>query len=144
MVNEFRRRLLNLSYEEAGITYTPTPMSPTVTNVHNLLFPKSNDMVAQVILLDGYEQIVKSAGLESYIVEHDARIVPVDSTHFLDGEEFNFNDVYSRLTMHSDQINKMLMSDKSKTDVTPDNLWRSHSNPVYRVAGLLVAFVNRV
>lgn len=57
---------------------------------------------------------------------------------------FNFNAFYSNLKANNHIITRMLDVPGKHKDTTPENLWNQHYNPVYKVAGLLIAFVDRI
>ena len=58
--------------------------------------------------------------------------------------EFNFQAFYDKLKQHSHIVDRMLRLPVKVGDESFSNLWRSHWNPVYQVAGLLVAYVNKI
>ncbi len=57
--------------------------------------------------------------------------------------KFDFGALYENLQSRYDIVDDMLAIPCDK-DSSPENIWKQHYNPVYKIAGLLIAFVNRI
>jgi hypothetical protein len=58
--------------------------------------------------------------------------------------QFNLLDRVKFLDVHYTTVDEMLNYARAASDNSNENLWRMHYNPVYRLAGLLLAYVERV
>jgi hypothetical protein len=58
--------------------------------------------------------------------------------------KFDFNECLKHLEQNTRIVEEMLAFDSDKCDLSYTNLWQMHYNGVYRLAGLLLAYVQRV
>lgn len=58
--------------------------------------------------------------------------------------EFDFNQCLKQLEQNTRIVEEMLAFSSDKCDLSYTNLWQMHYNGVYRLAGLLLAYVQRV
>jgi hypothetical protein len=57
---------------------------------------------------------------------------------------FSFDNLNSLLKISDNAINQMLAVTPNFDTSKYENLWKTHFNPVYRVSGLIIAFVSRI
>lgn len=152
MVNQFSSLLLNLTYTGDSLLVAPGFAARALTNslsvMHNILFPTTMSASQKYKQCQAYLEIVRAAGLDEAFYFEDARI-----TYDLDTDS-NFDNfkttgldlpgLMQSLTQASSYINAMLACPKTVDTTKYDNLWLYHKNPVYRIGGLLVAYVIRL
>lgn len=115
-----------------------------LTDVYLLLFPEPNDRQQVKFLAYCYLQILRASGFNHYLIEKDSRIsYDLDRDfNFFYNHTFDLPTTMARLNNRKAAVDRMF-HDMPVDDQTPMNLWNRHQNPVMRLTGVLVGFVQR-
>ena len=151
MLNHFRTLLLNMpsvaASDQIPSKFTTQVYSPVIRKVLDLLLPVTvrEDKLIQVHNL---LQLLIASNLYSVIYMFDPRVtyVPWDNkaSYFKTGHPVSFTSVFSALQANRDLIDTMLKLDASIDTALYEDIWRTHSNMVYRLAALSICLVARM
>lgn len=149
MTNHFRTTLMNLADTgDANEHICPgvgrQSFNGVLADVYLLLFPAPNDRAQVKFLAYNYLQLVRASGFNHYVVEKDSRLTyDLDRDFYYFAEQsFDITAVLRRLDNRKAAVDRMF-HDLPTDDQTPVNLWNRHTNPVMRITGVLLGFVQR-
>ena len=150
MINQFSSLLLNLS--DTGGTLLTAPgffariLNPDFLNLYNILFSDAPTAQQKYKLCQSYLEIIKATGLEEAFTLSDSRITYKLDSDFNNFKStgLNFNSLFPILTHNNILIIKVFTYPAEVNVSKYDNLWLKHTNPIFRLGGLLVAYVSRL
>jgi hypothetical protein len=146
MLNHFRTLLLNLSdvgnaNEHIAPGFVARNLSDKPLALYRLLFPTTTrDRILK--LGHSYLELLESTQLGDVITLQDPRIsydLKVDFDDFK-SPGFNIEDLWGKIYGNSGLVESVLAIDKQVDTDKYDNIWRSHPNRAYRLAGLIAAY----
>ena len=150
MIDHFRTSLLNIAdaddaTEHLSPGFVPLRLPLKALAVHELLFPPQLSRAEKLYRAYIFERIVDAAGFNDRLQADDPR-----RSYSID--EINlFNSAYSldlvklmaNLDEHKGVVEQWLLTDTT-LEPTAVNLWHQHPNLVYRLTGLLLAYIERL
>lgn len=149
MTNHFLTTLMNLGDTGDGSEHISRGVgirshNGVLTDVYLLLFPKPADRADVKFRAYCYLQLVEASGFGHYIGAVDRRLTYNLDTdfNFMAGHSFDLTNTIQRLNARGYQIDQMF-EDIELEDKTPRQLWKQHNNPVMRLAGVIIGFVQR-
>jgi len=152
MRDQFRTLLVNeafANYSDGIATgFHPVTLPTSMQNFYNVLFPVGSAHNYKLFLADNFTKIIEAAGLEDGMLVDDPRVTFTlpDAQFFYAGSPyyFDFGGFYQTLLLNKAVIDKMLSVPSRHKDTSFENYWTGHHNPVYKVAGLILAYVDRI
>jgi len=149
MTNHFLTTLMNLSdngdaSEHVSRGIGAKSLNGVLTDVYLLLFPNPTDREDIKFRAYCYLRLVEASGFGHYIGEVDTKLTYNLDTdfNFMAEHSFDLTATMRELNKQAFQIDQMF-EDIELEDKTPRQLWKQHSNPVHRLAGVVIGFVQR-
>ena len=121
-------------------------LPPKAQAVYDILFPLRKTSRSDCLLRGlVYERVIVAAGFGDRLLTNDPRrtYTVEDLNRFDAGASIDLVKLVAQLDAHKDVVEAWLATAPEK-DQTTANLWRQHPNLVYRLAGLLLAYVERL
>ncbi len=149
MINHFRTLLLNLSdtgtsAEHITKGFTARELKGELLSIYNILFPGNRE--DKLKKAHAYLELIHGTNLSGIFTKIDNRITYDLNTDFPDfkTKAINIEELVTKLEINNGNIVSMFALPKVVDTDVYDNLWLHHPNPLYRLAGLIVAYVIRL
>lgn len=149
MTNHFLTTLANLADAGNGGEHMSRDvgtrsLNGVLADVYLLLFPNPKDREDTLFRAYCYLQLVEASGFGHYVTAVDSRVTYSLDTDFnyMAGYSFDLTATMKRLNARGFQIDQMF-EDMDLDDKTPRQLWKQHDNPVHKLAGVVIGFVQR-
>lgn len=150
MIDHFRTSLLNLAdanntSEHICPGFVPQRLSMKAQAVYELLFPPQLGREERLYRAYVFERVVVASGFQDRLYANDDRCsYKLEDLNLFDsGYSLDLVKLIASLDEHKGVVEQWLLTDTSK-EPTAVNLWHQHPNIVYRLAGLLLAYIERL
>lgn len=150
MVNHFSSLLLNQPDAGASLFtapgFTVRALNNSFSGLYNILFSADTNPQQKDYLCQAYLEVVQGAGLAEAFTLSDDRITYNLNTDFdnFKTASVDFTTIYQSILQNPSLIAAVLAYPKTVDTDKYDNIWYFHTNPLYRLAGLIVAYVIRL
>lgn len=151
MINHFRTLLLNLSYagnnsEHIPSSFVARQLPDKTLTFYQTLFPTGSSRARILELGQVYLELIEATRLSEVITAQDPRVTYVLETDFQNFKQpsINLNTLFGKFTTSNDLVSTVLAMPKKLATDTYDNYWLQHPNKIYKLAGLIAAYVIRL
>ena len=148
MINHFRTLLLNLSNIGVATDYIPTEFTAQVLSgrflsIYQILFPPGSSRQRVMELGQAYLELLRAANIEEVVTAQDTRITyELDSFKNFTTPSIDLDALFRKF--NTGNVEAILSQKKKLNTDKYDNLWLYHPNKLYKLAGLIAAYVIRL